>query len=199
MEQKVDIISMSFGYKDANDDVEQAIGDAHHKKILMFAATSNDGQNGDCLYPARQLEVIDISSATAMGSSSDSNPPSTEDRCRFTCLGEDIALEAMKKDDICLIERGRISGASFATPFAVGIAAMVLGFVAQHENQTGRGMLFTKLHDTSRMRRVLEKMSTLQNDGSHWLTPWKFFRIDPDLSFETQSEFWYHEIKTLIR
>ncbi|GFF44406.1 uncharacterized protein PAC_01091 [Aspergillus udagawae] len=61
-EKDVDIITMSFGFPkrddDQGDEIYNAIQEAYHKSIIMFAAASNNGGNLGIAYPANLPELV---------------------------------------------------------------------------------------------------------------------------------------------
>ncbi|KAL6817784.1 peptidase S8/S53 domain-containing protein [Trichoderma sp. SZMC 28015] len=117
--KEVDIISESFGFPTCNLDdyyeLEDALANAHAKRVLLFAAASNSGGNLGRAYPARDQNVIAIHVIdTDVGEAIESawpvylsdNPNSRALRCK--------------------------SGTSFAIVIAAGIAGFLLLYAKIH-------------------------------------------------------------------
>ncbi|KAI5362552.1 Putative peptidase S8/S53 domain, tetratricopeptide-like helical domain superfamily [Septoria linicola] len=121
LEREVDIISMSLGFDNVHDDISNLIDTARQKKVLVFAAASNDGDFDQAhgVFPAWLPTVFCIKSTKAMGIASDFNPQLTMEKANFMFLGEDIQIAGAP-------DVPRLNGNSFATPIAAGTAAMVL-------------------------------------------------------------------------
>ncbi|SPQ26064.1 5a998593-682c-4a12-938d-bc56394e45c7 [Thermothielavioides terrestris] len=132
-EWDVDIISLSFGFprgsREIQDEIEKAL---HHRKIL-FAAASNDGSNTARAYPANQDGVICVHSADGHGNASSFNPTALNGKDNFCVLGENIEAAWPSNTPNQLGGTRRLSGTSFATPVAVSIAALMIGFVSQNK------------------------------------------------------------------
>lgn len=122
----VDIINMSFGWEDVDEDVASAVQYAKSHGVLMFASTSNYGltTGGRILYPAIADEVIAVDSAYGDGTPARSNPSSKlkQKDIRFTAPGVGIRTPWSNKI---------WDGASFASPTLAGMAALVLEFARQ--------------------------------------------------------------------
>jgi subtilisin family serine protease len=68
VDHAADIISISLGWPYDSDQLESALKHAQDHNILVFAATSNDGNTGKgILYPASALNVISVDSASGEG------------------------------------------------------------------------------------------------------------------------------------
>ncbi|CAN9414345.1 unnamed protein product [Alternaria alternata] len=162
VKKKVDIISMSLGWQlNDNDALDASIQRAREQKVLLFAASSNEGiwAKSGMAYPARAMEVIAVDSANAAGRPSNFNPFGIGGRSRFTVPGERI--RSTWPVDLPTEERDpgfkRLTGTSCATPIAAGIAGLLLEFSRQ------RPMCFDPrierwLKRVEDMRLVLEKL-----------------------------------------
>jgi len=158
----VDIISMSFGFPtceiEGYAELERAIGNAYSKHVLMFAAASNGGANLDRAYPARDQNVICIHSTDANGNRSRFSPTAVENNTNLATVGE--AVESAWPVHLCDEETNPTfvkykSGTSYATPIAVGIAALLLQYAKIHLGETQ----LLKLKRQSRMKAVLRKIA----------------------------------------
>jgi hypothetical protein len=171
IEQQVDIISMSFGWKHEKPEVSKQIDFARGKGILLFAAASNDGgftpRHG--VFPASHHSVYCIYSCRGDGVSSEFNPPATKTAANFMLPGEHLAvLETNHKP---VAGSSRHNGTSFATPIAAGTAAMVLD-LARHELEDSEEVE-RRLKDITGMTPVFQAMSgDAQAGGHYYVQPW---------------------------
>jgi hypothetical protein len=172
---------MSFGfprYTPALTDIQSSIVSAYQSGIIIFAAASNGGGNSGLAYPANQNEVICIGASDGKGNKSDFTPGPYPDVTNFTTLGEGVTSSWPKALGQ---ERTKImSGTSVATPVAVGIAAMVVGYLrslprAEHENFDF--LMEQKLRSKKGMNAVLKKL-TEERDGFMYIAPWILFCDD---------------------
>jgi hypothetical protein len=184
---KVDVINLSFGFPSFDSrlqPIRSAIDTARQNKVLVFAASGNDGGNQPCAWPAKLHEVdkvISISASDSDGNASGFNPTSSPDR--ICTLGEAVPS--------CVADVSR-SGTSFSTPIAAAIAAIVLGFVdnaANYEDDAGTLALpsdFETLKLRLRTRLGMEKVlcetcveqGTKRRAGFAYITPWYFLGMD---------------------
>jgi subtilisin family serine protease len=89
--KRVDIVSMSFGWKDDSDEKLRAVIErARASKVLLFAATSNGGNRSrdGIAYPARAADVFSFDAADVHGKPSRFNPVDLSRSQRLTALGE---------------------------------------------------------------------------------------------------------------
>ena len=116
VKENVDIISISLGTSDAFSPLQDIIREAHQKGILVFAATGNSGEMG-YEFPAAYDHVISVAS---VNSSRQPSPFNTRnDAVAVFAPGEDIKLPVGNS-------LMKFTGTSFATPFAAGMAALIL-------------------------------------------------------------------------
>ena len=114
IELDVDIISISLGTDDAFGPMQDVLRDAHEKGILIFAAAGNSGERG-YEFPAAYDRVISVASINSARQPSQFN--TRNDAVAVFAPGENIRVGASSE---------AYSGTSFATPFAAGLAALVL-------------------------------------------------------------------------
>jgi subtilisin family serine protease len=171
--KKVDIVSMSLGWKeDSSEKLRDVIDHAKRNKVLLFAASSNDGVRGGMAYPARADEVIAIDAADGYGRPSRFNPLHDDKKTRFAVLGEAVKSEYPK--DLDKSGSKRMSGTSCATPIAAGIAGLILEFARQRPMWCDPS-IEAHLKTVGGMRQVFMKMSK-RVDGFRCLDPTLLFR-----------------------
>ncbi|KAF2797775.1 subtilisin-like protein [Melanomma pulvis-pyrius CBS 109.77] len=183
---RVDIIHLSFGFPQFHERLRPiltAIRAARENNVLVFAAAGNEGGNKGVFWPAKLYEtgdVICVNASDSDGNASGFNP-TTAAGTRICTLGE--AVPSCERDhQEKTIHR---SGTSFATPIAVSIAALVLGFV---DNVLARdvpedfAMLKQRLHTRSGMEKILHNTCVLSEGkrraGFSYITPWFFLGIE---------------------
>jgi subtilisin family serine protease len=119
-EGKADIICMSLGSPNPVQEVRKAIQYAESKGVIAFVAAGNAGKTKNIYYPAEYPETIAIGSIDEnMARSSFSNTGKNLD---FMAPGNKIFSTV--PDNWYAV----LSGTSMATPFAAGIAALVLSY-----------------------------------------------------------------------
>lgn len=116
IENKADIISMSFGGKTESQALHQAIQAATERGILVIAAAGNEGLGADTvLYPARYPEVISVGAVDQ-----------AYKRAAFSSTGPRVDLMAPGVDILSTTANGSygvLSGTSMAAPHVTGAAA----------------------------------------------------------------------------
>ncbi|RBA19709.1 extracellular alkaline serine protease [Fusarium proliferatum] len=170
--EKVDIISISAGFKDAFSElktqVENATAGGNGPEILVFAAASNwQNSKGGVAFPARMTDrVIPVFSCNGgMKSSRDWNPNPMSNATNFAMLGEDVVLDSGRKLP---------GGTSVSTALLAGLAAKLIDFSRQPDilpliPQAGRDKLKTK----AGMSAILKVMSADSvSEGYQCIIPW---------------------------
>jgi hypothetical protein len=174
----VDIITMSFGLKQEHKEMQEAILKAYAKNILIFAAASNGGGNREVKYPARTEQAICVYATDGKGNSFSGNPNRMPNSSyHFATLGVEVKSVWPKHLQKGAAPERRVTGTSFATPIAAGIAACVLEFALLNDlpehlysllrRRQGMQVLFTE-HLADRMTR----------DDFHYIHPMKLFSDD---------------------
>lgn len=179
IDEKVDIISMSFGFPDRcydYDDLARHIQSAYAKGIVIFAAASNEGANGPRSYPARDPRVMCVHAFDGLGKDARSfNPLAVPNEDNFATLG--IGLQCSWKGVTCYK-----SGTSFATPIAAGIAANSLQYAKFHTEEgrlSKQDKIYERLRTFDGMRKMFQIMTAHQDKlGYQWVCPWNFWKFE---------------------
>lgn len=167
-----------MGFDSPQDQIREAIKDAENQDILVFASASNGGANkiDPISFPARfYTKVFCIHASDAFGNKVTSSPPPQIDKENFSVIGAGINSAwppaAME----------RKSGTSFSTPIAAAIAALVLEYVNQRNEDCpgaeGKAPAFLEdhrkvLHTREGMAAVLKKMGSPLAEKFRYLRPW---------------------------
>ncbi|SDW67787.1 Subtilase family protein [Marininema mesophilum] len=117
IENKMQVVNMSFGMARVSDTLEQAIRTAYQKGLVMVAAAGNQGTSGDIDYPARFSETIGVTATDRTG-----------DIASFSNTGPGVDIAAPgDKVSSCWLNGGTrvMSGTSMAVPHVAGTAALL--------------------------------------------------------------------------
>ncbi|MEC1716518.1 S8 family peptidase [Schinkia azotoformans] len=120
--EKVNVINMSLGGSEPNENLHRAIKYARSKGVVLVAAAGNEGDGNletiEISYPGFYKEVIQV------GSISESQTPSkfsnTNVNLDFVGPGENILSTHLNSDYV------ELTGTSMASPFVAGSAALIL-------------------------------------------------------------------------
>ncbi|KAL6804134.1 peptidase S8/S53 domain-containing protein [Trichoderma sp. SZMC 28012] len=172
---EVDIISMSFGFPTCSMDdyheLEDALANAHAKRVLLFAAASNCGGRLGRAYPARDQNVIAIHATDTNGNRSRFSPTALSHDINLATVGE--AIESawpmyLSGNSASKFLRCK-SGTSFATPIAAGIAAFLLLYTKIHLPDKADA-LKSRRRMQALLKRVAEKeVGQMPRDGYHFI------------------------------
>jgi len=118
IDNRVDIISISLGTPDSYEPLQALIDEAAEKGILIFAAAGNSGSRA-YEYPASCFSAIAVGSVNVARQPSEFN--TRNDSVVVFAPGERIKLPTGHEG---VLEE--YNGTSFSTPWAAGLAALVL-------------------------------------------------------------------------
>ncbi|KFY06829.1 hypothetical protein V492_07706 [Pseudogymnoascus sp. VKM F-4246] len=185
---KVDIISLSLGFTEDHEELQEEIWKACANRVLIFAAAANNtmNENTPIRFPARMKEVICIFSSDAYGRPSKFNPAPRFDRPNFMFPGEHIegAWPAYLNTNDAFEKKGSTyryrDGTSCATPIAAAVAAGVLEFAWQkREYKIRKAKLLNHFSGMSDifMKRMVDGYKVGDN-SYHYVKAWKFISTD---------------------
>ncbi|KAF7503457.1 hypothetical protein GJ744_003716 [Endocarpon pusillum] len=170
---KVDIIVMLSGFKSEDNEMKNAINEAHNARILIFATASNYGNFVNIAFPDRlyinlKLFYMFSTDANAQVLPSFNPSPSSKARYNFAILRENIRLPSLET---------LLSGTSFATMIRGAIAGRILDF-SRHKDNRERIRRIDKLHTVEGMSAVFETMVESAVDNRyHCMSPWKILPL----------------------
>ncbi|KAL6403076.1 hypothetical protein AUP68_12408 [Ilyonectria robusta] len=180
---KVDIISISLGFSNPSQEMEDEIARAAAERVLVFASAANNTihEQQPIRFPANMSQVFCIFSANAEGRPSTFNPEPKLGRPNLMFPGENIrgAWPASRVEGVpdVVSEGGRtyrpLSGTSCATPIAAAVAAGVLEYIWQPRQEPIERVERFKTADN--MQRVFLEMAGDRKLGDrefYYVRPW---------------------------
>jgi Subtilase family len=189
-EWKVDILSISFGYRTYMLEIEAAIKACVEAKppILIFAAAANTGAREDRpAFPASMGSVFCIYSASGDGIPSAFNPPMRHGNDNFSFIGEAISgawpVALDRSGAVSSAPEKTLSGTSLSAPVAASVAALVLEFCRQRPPVLNESCV-ARIHTYDGMREVFrETMAGKEDRRDMLIQPWRLLdaRLRDDL------------------
>ncbi|KAF3000401.1 hypothetical protein E8E14_001268 [Neopestalotiopsis sp. 37M] len=186
-----DVIVMPSGFRSHHREILEAIEEANHARVLVFAAASNYGNISEIAFPGRLYthgKVFCMFSTDANVRCLQSlNPsPLAAARYSFAILGENIVLHPNEPS---------LTGTSFSTIIAGALAGRLLDFSRQ-QNISDQIRHHERLDTVEGMSAVLSAMvKGAIDNGYHCIAPWK---ILPDI-VEPEPTRRRHEQRMYIR
>ncbi|KAJ4322666.1 hypothetical protein N0V84_004691 [Fusarium piperis] len=187
LEEEVDVISMSFGFPDDDEDIAKAIEDVERERNVVFLASAgNNAAYQAEAFPARHRSVISIRATNCDGTFSASNPPII-DRYSSSVLGtfgddlpENIHREITGRFGPSICQ----PGSSIATAVAAGIVASTIAYAEALSSVLPipkEQSPVQSLKKTQGMLRMLEKMAPEQTGHHKFVNPIWFWseKADP--------------------
>ena len=178
---------LSLGFEREDDAIRKAIQEAFAKDKIILAAASNSGTiipDRRVSYPARiQGQVLSIRSASGLGERSSASPAPSDGDDNFMILGEGIKAAWPLHLNKGYLTR-YVSGSSFATPVAAGIASLVLEFSKQRDKKGFNVPIESAntLWTYRGIRKIFQYMSAVQdwsvNVDCKLICPWNLFNTD---------------------
>ncbi|KAK7993442.1 peptidase family M3 [Apiospora arundinis] len=147
-----DIISIASGFEEEHQELKQAIKDAVAKNVLVFAAAGNYGNMRKSPFPGRMSDQVFCIPST---------PPGLKNCNRFAILGENIKLTPFDEP---------VSGTSYSTSIAAGLAARILHFSRQDHPRPIRKL--ENLPSFKGMSAVFECLVGNMDSAYQCLRPW---------------------------
>ncbi|RDL35976.1 uncharacterized protein BP5553_06588 [Venustampulla echinocandica] len=165
MIKEVDIIALTITFSKLGLGVIQQLHDVAYQDILVFAASGGGTLNS----PGPLFEeAITINSADGYGRTSIRNPPPVGYSENFAVLGEGISLRLPDGE-----RSPPFAGSSCSTVIAAGIAATVLQFAMQQDDEEFPKSYRRVLHTRRGMKVVLRYMSSSRDSNFAYVVPWK--------------------------
>ena len=126
---------MSIGSHEYSSILEEEVNKAYEDGLLIFASAGNDGNisKDSISYPAKFQNVIAVGALDQLGKRAD-----------FSSIGPDLELMAPGVDITTTYNDdsyGIVSGTSFSSPHAVGVAALIWSADMNQTNENVRSLL----------------------------------------------------------
>ncbi|KAJ4856666.1 ankyrin repeats (3 copies) domain-containing protein [Trichoderma breve] len=183
LECDVDIISMSLLLPREHSGIDKELTETlspssqDAKRKLVFAAAGNFGLFKQRAFPARKEGVIAVHAADGSGDEprfvpNPESKPDPESELNLSTLGENIKMRWPDSDNPGEMKDIYISGSSYATPIAAGIAANVLEF-ARHRLKMNEWMK-DEIYSHHGMAKILKAMSC-RRGGCDFVHPLAFW------------------------
>ena len=141
VEDGIDIMSISLGTNDSFEPLQTVIDFAHENGVLIFAAAGNSGLRA-YEYPASCFKAIGVGSVNVARQPSGFN--TKNDAVAVFAPGEKLTLLGPGG------ELKEYTGTSFSTPFAAGLAALILAAAREESGDKAKRMTRREMIDALR-------------------------------------------------
>ncbi|KLO86455.1 Uncharacterized protein LW93_11231 [Fusarium fujikuroi] len=188
---EVDIITMALGFEEYQPEIAKAIARARSTQILIFSAASNSQNMKRIYFPAKDhYQVFGIFSTNAGNRESrDLNPSPDERQHSFAIFGEGIEIAE---------DKPLLSGSSYSTSIAAGLAGMLLDFSRQETDKEDVPDM-SRLRDMEVMTRIFLEMARESSDGKYkCIRPWDLLKSGKDIHRAKQREWIRGTIERLL-
>ena len=170
---KVDVVSISYGFPSFDEDLARAVHVAVANNVIVVCCAANDGANNSnpITYPGRLGDVLCVGACDMDGQPSKFSSEGRE--IDFLDLGEDVwapvpgASEYLVKEGY---ENHRdkmdvVEGTSFSTPIVAGGICVLLQDLKRLSETEGNASLMEDMHNVWCMRELLKSMTVMK--GHH--------------------------------
>ena len=170
----VDVLSMSFGGKESNEEIEQLIRQLKYLGVIIVCSAGNHGHTSGILFPARMMgDVLCIGAHDKYGKPSQFSPRGRE--LAFLAPGEHIWAPSYT-DTFSLTYAE--NGTSYSAPAVAGLICLIL----QHLKGIDHA-LYEKAHNIEMITKILKTLSSDmfdQEKGYGQLHPLKMRHTPPE-------------------
>jgi hypothetical protein len=162
IQQKVDVISISWVTKKDHPALKKAIADAtdgtqqHSRPILVFCSTADEGIYSGPVYPAAYDNTVRVAATDKYGHLQ----PGSDGDVNILVPGEDIDADGPSYMEKYVT--GTVSGSSVATASAAGIASLALLMLKTFNKEDEK---LWKFYKQDGMMKVFEKMHDKKHGG----------------------------------
>ncbi|KAK2752485.1 pfs domain-containing protein [Colletotrichum kahawae] len=214
IEQKVDMINLSFGFSSPDEQLKSAARRARDAGIIIFASMSIE-YSGLQEWPGNEFSVAIGISASKAGSiaPSEFSPPVIRDNPNFIVAGERIVTPKFpypRTQDAKVSDRFELAtGSSYATAVATSMGALMVGFIKKDSckdirRETSRsGPSVTHLLKKHKFMAMLLKEVGKPTMEYHWINPtllWADFKPPKEVSVaEAAQEHAWDVIRKALR
>lgn len=166
VDDKVNVISMSFGMASFHHNLANKIQEAVYEDIIVVCAASNEGKkiSQPIMYPARLGHVLCIGASTVNGEPAGFSPVGRE--LDFLAPGESIWAPTIGSN----AAYANISGTSFAAPLVAAVVCQIvqdLKRLSRLYPLDSGPPLWELLHNVWCMRELLKEMAVVKGKHSH--------------------------------
>ena len=170
----VDVLSISFGCKESNKEIEQLIRQLKDLGVIIVCSAGNHGHTSEVYFPARMMgDVLCIGAHDTYGKPSQFSPRGRE--VAFLAPGEHIW--APSYTDVFSLTYAE-NGSSYSAPAVAGLICLIL----QHLKGIDHA-LYEKAHNIEMITKILKTLSSDtfdQEKGYGPLNPSKMRHTPPE-------------------